>query len=171
MDVSGFCPANVVYGTAYVVLRGGFRVLVACYHELHPETTGGTRSVGLPAHLFANFCFRGFAGTLLLQLKDLIAFVTPKEQKAFLKGRSFFHHVWGSRGAWEPYTVGALLTVDFAKAYDSVQHAYMCAVVDYLGVDRVMVALLIYLFRAPFVFAVGRGVVREEKVYPCSGVR
>ena len=67
--------------------------------------------------------------------------------------------------------MGAFLTVDFAKAYDSVQHTYMVAVLDYLGVDQALIALLIQLFRAPFIFAVGRGVVREEKVYPRSGVR
>ena len=55
--------------------------------------------------------------------------------------------------------MGAFLTVDFAKAYDSVQHTYMVAALEYLGVDRALVALLIQLFRAPFIFAVGRGVV------------
>ena len=82
-----------------------------------------------------------------------------------------FDHIWGSTGAWDHYTVGAFLTVDFAKAYDSVQHTYMVAFLEYLGVDQALIALLIQLFRAPFIFAVGRGVVREEKVYPRSGVR
>ena len=118
-----------------------------------------------------NSVFKWFTGTLLLLLEDLISFVTPREQKAFLKGRSILDHIWGSRGAWDHYTVEAFLTVDFAKASDSVQHSYMVAVLEYLGVDQALITLLIQLFRAPFIFAVGRGVVREEKVYPRSGVR
>ena len=90
-----------------------------------------------------NSVFKWFTGTLLLFLEDLISFVTPKEQKAFLKGRSILDHIWGSGGAWDHYTVGAFLTVDFAKAYDSVQHAYMSAVLVSLGVDSALIALLI----------------------------
>ena len=115
--------------------------------------------------------FKWFTGTLLLLPEDMISSVTLREQKDFLKGRSILDHIWGSRGAWEHYTVGAFLTVDFAKAYDSVQHAYISAVLEYLGVDQALIALLIQLFRAPFIFAVGQGVVRGEKVYPWSGVR
>ena len=118
-----------------------------------------------------NSMFRWFTGTLLLLLEDFISFVTPKEQKAFIRGRSILDHISGSRGAWDHYTVGAFLTVDFAKAYDGVQRAYMCAILEYPDVDQALIALLIQLLRAPFVFAVGRGVFWEEKVYPRSGVR
>ena len=136
-----------------------------------PKRPGVPEVSALRPICLQNSVFKWFTSTLLLLLEDLISFVTPKEQKAFLRGRSILDHIWGSRGAWDHYTVGAFLTVDFAKAYDSVQHAYMRAVLEYLGVDQALIALLIRLFRAPFFFAVGRGVVREEKVYPHSGVR
>ena len=87
-----------------------------------------------------NSVFKWFTGNLLLLLEDLISFVTPRQQKAFLKGRSILDHIWGSRGAWDHYTVGAFLTADFAKAYDSVQHTYMSAVLEYLGVDQALIA-------------------------------
>ena len=136
-----------------------------------PKRPGIPEVAALRPICLQNSVFKWFTGTILLLLEDLFSFVTPKEQKAFLKGRSILDHMWGSRGAWDYYTVGAFLTVDFAKAYDSLQHTYMTAFLEYLGVGQALTALVIQLFRAPFIFAVGRGVVREDKVYPRSGVR
>ena len=44
-----------------------------------------------------NSVFKWFAGSALVLLEDLIVFVTPKEQTAFLRSRHIFDH-FGDRG-------------------------------------------------------------------------
>ena len=122
-----------------------------------PKRPGIPEVAALRPICLQNSVFKWFTGTILLLLEDLISFVTPKEQKAFLKGRSILDHIWGSRGAWDYYTVGAFLTVDFAKAYDSLQHTYMTAFLEYLGVGQALTALLIQLFRARSFLRWGEG--------------
>ena len=67
--------------------------------------------------------------------------------------------------------MGVFLTVDFAKGYGSLQHSYMEALLEFMEVSQSLCPLRIYLFSVPFLFAVGRSVLPEFKVYPKSGVR
>ena len=66
---------------------------------------------------------------------------------------------------------GLFLSIDFSKAFDSVHHNYFIAFFTHLGLPPQMIALIMNMLTSPFVFAVGKGVVREVQVTPESGVR
>ena len=66
---------------------------------------------------------------------------------------------------------GLFLSIDFSKAFDSVHHNYFIAFFTHLGLPPQMIALIMNMLTSPFVFGVGKGVVREVQVTPESGVR
>ena len=61
--------------------------------------------------------------------------------------------------------------MDFAKAYDSVQHTFASAVLRYLGVFGQYVVLLVALMCSPLVIEVCSEVQPDVVVQPGSGVR
>ena len=61
--------------------------------------------------------------------------------------------------------------IDFAKAYDSVHHNYMTTFFLDLALPVHAIAVLMFTFKAPFVFAVGRVVVKDAAVTPASGAK
>ena len=59
-----------------------------------------------------------------------------------------------------------MVSVDFSKAYDSVHHNYFVAFFLHIGLPIPLVSLLMSIFKAQFIFAVGR-----VKVTPGSGIK
>ena len=55
-----------------------------------PKRPGVPELLALRPICLQNSVFEWFTGTLLLLLEDLIAFVTPKEQKAFFQVAVYF---------------------------------------------------------------------------------
>ena len=66
---------------------------------------------------------------------------------------------------------GVFLSMDFSKAYDSVFHSYLDGFFRYIALPPAMTALLISMFKAPLVFAVGRGIVPEVPLHSGSGIK
>ena len=104
-------------------------------------------------------------------LQDLLLYATPREQKGFMKGRFIFEHIWEARAVWIAMEYGLFLSIDFSKAFDYVHHNYFIAFLTHLGLPPQMISLMMNMLTSPFVFGVGRGVVREVRVTPESGVR
>ena len=115
--------------------------------------------------------FKWLSASLNLMLEDVVAFVTPSEQKAFIKGRFIFHHIWNAHGAWQAMQEGIMIPMDFSKAYDCVHHNYMVAFFLHIALPIPLIALLMAMFKAPFLFGVARGVVKEVQVGPQSGIK
>ena len=136
-----------------------------------PKDHGSGSINALRALCLQNVLFKWVTATVYLMMEDLVAFVTPLEQKAFIKGRFIFDHIWNVRGAWEAMRQGLVISIDFAKAYDSIHHNYMAVFFLHLALPIPLIALLMFIFKAPFVFAVGRGVVKEVSVTPASGIK
>ena len=118
-----------------------------------------------------NVLLKWLSASLYLMLEDVVAFVTPSEQKAFIKGRFIFDHIWNARGALQAMQEGVMIPIDFSKAYDSIQHNYMVAFFLRIALPIPLIALLMALFKAPFLFGVARGVVKDVHVHPQSGVK
>ena len=118
-----------------------------------------------------NVLLKWLSASLYLMLQDVVAFVTPSEQKAFIQGRFIFDHIWNARGAWQAMQEGVMIPIDFSKAYDSIQHNYMVAFFLHIALPIPLIALLMALFKAPFLFGVARGVVKDVLVHPHSGVK
>ena len=135
-----------------------------------PKDQGSVSINALRPLCLQNVLFKWVTATVYLMLEDSVAFVTPPEQKAFIKGRFIFDHMWNVRGSWEAMRYGLVISIGFAKAYDSIHHNYMAAFFLNLALPIPLIALLMFIFKAPFVFAVGRGVVKEVSVTPASGI-
>ena len=88
-----------------------------------------------------------------------------------MKGRFIFEHIWEARAAWTAMDYGLFLSIDFSKAFDCVHHNYFVAFFTHLAPPPQMIALIMNMLTSPFVFGVGKGVVREVQVTPESGVR
>ena len=100
-----------------------------------------------------------------LIVEDIVAFVTPWAQEAFIKGRFISDHVWDARGAWEAMQQGVVVSIDFSKASTTiVHHNYFVAFFLHIGLPVSLISLLMTMFKAPFDFAVGRGVVKEVAI-------
>ena len=95
---------------------------------------------------------------LYSMLKDLIHFLTPSEQKGFMKNRFIFEHIWEARGAWDGMEEGVFVSIDFSKAFDSVHHNYIKAFFLYIGLPVPLIALILSMLTPPFIFGVGKGV-------------
>ena len=118
-----------------------------------------------------NVLFKWASATIYLMLEDVVAFVTPAAQKAFIKGHLVFDHVWDARGAWEAMPQGLMVSFNFSKAYDTVHYNHFVAFFLHVGLPILLIALLMTMFKAQFIFAVGRGMVNEVAVSPQSGVK
>ena len=71
---------------------------------------------------------------------------------------------------WNQPSDCILVPVDFAKAYDSVQHTFASAVLRYLGVPGQHVVLLIAFMCSPLIFEVCSEVQPEVVVRRGYGV-
>ena len=77
--------------------------------------------------------------------------------------------ILGSRAAREALEYDLFLSIDFAKAFDSVHHNYCVASFQHLGLLATMISLIMSMLTSPFIFGVRWGVVHT--VRPGSGVR
>ena len=106
-----------------------------------------------------NVIFKWASATILLMMDDIVAFATPLQQKAFINGRFIFDHICNVRGALGVVDQRILISMDFSKAYESVSHNYLVAFFMYIALPPPMVSLLMAMFKSPFIFQVGLGVV------------
>ena len=72
------------------------------------------------------------ATVVLGQMGDAIQQITLPEQKGFIRGRHMVDHLLRARMEWDRADDIILISVDFAKAYDSVLHEYAAAALPYL---------------------------------------
>ena len=136
-----------------------------------PKQKGSISVTQLRPLCLQSVLFKWVSMTLYLMLQDPLLYATPPEQKGFMKGRFIFEHIWEARAAWTAMDYGLFLSIDFSKAFDSVHHNYFIAFFTHLGLPPQMIALIMNMLTSPFVFGVGKGVVREVQVTPESGVR
>ena len=136
-----------------------------------PKEVGSISINALRPICLQNVLFKWVSASIYLMLEDIVAFVTPSAQKAFIKGRFIFDHIWDARGAWEAMRQGLVVSIDFSKAYDSVHHNYFVAFFLHIGLPVSLISLLMTMFKAQFIFAVGRGVVKDVAVSPQSGIK
>ncbi|KAL3679581.1 hypothetical protein R1sor_022537 [Riccia sorocarpa] len=83
---------------------------------------------------------------LARRLKRLVGFLTSPQQTGFIEGRSIFDNLLGSRLGAEWAEVSSqdalFLKLDFAKAYDRVQHTFMWETLAAMNIDPHFIMLL-----------------------------
>ena len=64
-----------------------------------PKDQGSVAINALRPLCLQNVLLKWVTARLYLMMVHLVAFVTPPEQKTFIKGRFIFDHIWNVRGA------------------------------------------------------------------------
>ena len=118
-----------------------------------------------------NSSIKWLTTVFLLQLSDVFQQVTPAAHKGFLPGRHMVEHTIAAVAFWNQSSVCILVAVDFAKAYDSIQHNFASAVLRYLGVRGQYVVVLVALMCSPLVIEVCSEVQPDVVVRPGSEVQ
>ena len=113
-----------------------------------------------------NVLFKWVSATVYLMLEDVVAIVTPSAQKAFIKGRFIFDHVWDARGAWVAMQQWLMASLDLSKACDRVHYNYFVAFSLHVGLPIPLISVLVTIFKAQFVFAVGTGGGQRSRRLP-----
>ena len=79
-------------------------------------------------------------------------------------------HVINAKGLWRSTDEGTFLSIDFAKAGDSVLHAFFEAGMQYLGLPEDMTSLLVHWLSGEVRFCVDNGVAPHVAVVPKLGI-
>ena len=111
----------------------------------------------------------------LVQIEDVMAQLVPPQQKAYLKGRCMEDHLFSVMADWETPPVRGMgevwVAVDYTKAYDSINHALVEALLMFIGMARFMIRVCLSVMKGGIHFLVGRQVVSEVVLHPKSGIR
>ena len=75
------------------------------------------------------------------------------------------------RGLWESTEEGTFLSVDFAKAYDNVSHAFFEAGMQYVGLPDDIIGLLVQSLFGEAQVCIDNGVAPDVSMTPQSGIR
>ena len=108
---------------------------------------------------------------MLLQIQDVLQAITPSSQKGFLRGRQMVEHAIEAVDFWGRHRRFVVVAIEFQKAYDSVQHSFVQAMLRYLMIGHEYIALLVQLLTAELLIEVCGEVVPTAVVRPRSGVR
>ena len=113
--------------------------------------------------------------TILVQIEDAVAQLIPPQQKAYVRGRRMEDHLVSVAAHWEtpvgPGAAEAWLAVDFQKAFDSVNHALVEALLQFVNLPNFMIRICLTIMRGEILFLVDRRLVREVSLKPRSGIR
>ena len=134
--------------------------------------SGMTRCIpnepGIPARpITLLYCkIKWLTGVLKLCLEILVGFIVPSEQKGFMKGRRMEDHLCSVHSLWMRGSVGAGLSIDFSKAFDSTSHCLMSVFLLETGVPPVWGHLCV----GPIRFLVGNQLT-DTVLTPQSGIK
>jgi ribonuclease HI len=113
--------------------------------------------------------------TILVQVEDAFAQLIPPQQKAYVRGRRMEDHLTSVAATWgQKMPMGmadAWLAIDYSKAYDSVNHGLMEALLCYIGMPSFMISVCLQVMCGDVFFLVGNLPVMEVPLKPLSGIR
>ena len=136
-----------------------------------PKVPGTPHPKELRPLVLQNTCLKWITSILSLQLSDIIAQITPAQQKGFIKGRFMYDHLYDAFGSWHDMHEGCFLFIDFAKAYDSVTHQFAATFFKLLSFPPDLVTLLLNLFKSPMALIINGGVCLTSLIWQTSGIR
>ena len=112
---------------------------------------------------------------ILVQVEDALALLVPQEQKAYVRGRRMEDHLVSVASTWgaelEEGWADAWIAIDYSKAYDSLNHSLVEAVLEFVGMPPFVIAICLEVMRGETMFLVGKSPVRETPLMPQSGIR
>ena len=123
-----------------------------------PKVAAVPHSKDLHPLVLQNTCLKWITSIISLQLEDIVAQITPPQQKGFIRGRYMYDHLYDAFGGWSDLKEGCFLFVDFSEAYDSVTHQFASSFFTALCLPPKLVSLLLNLFKSPMALIVNGGV-------------
>ena len=136
-----------------------------------PKVAGVPHSKDLRPLVLQNTCLKWITGIISLQLSDVVAQITPPQQKGFIRGRFMYDHLYDAFGGWSGLKEGCFLFVDFLKAYDSVTYQFASSFFTALCSPPELVSLLLNIFQSPMDLIVNGGVCLSSITWIKSGIR
>ena len=134
-----------------------------------PETVSDFRSITL-----LNYCLKILTKLLANRLQKLILKIVHRNQYGFLKGRSIqdclawaFEYIHQCQASKEKII---LLKLDFAKAFDTIEHDAMLTIMEHMGFDDRWLCWVKCIFSSGKSAALLNGVPGRQYLCKC-GVR
>ena len=81
-----------------------------------------------------NVILKWFSNVLFLMIEPFVDYLVPLSQKGSIRGRKIFDHISDTVVGWQHMDQGALLSVDFSKAYDTMQFNFYKGVFNLMGI-------------------------------------
>ena len=107
--------------------KGKICLISKCKDGAQPESLNDTRPITL-----LNTDYKIFSKALALHLGSYMTKITIPEQRAFIHGRDIRHNIILAESLLyrNPQPDGALLSLDWAKAYDRINYRYLLDVIN-----------------------------------------
>ena len=80
------------------------------------------------------------------------------------------HHIWGVRSEWESSATMAMLSVDYQNAFQSLSHAFIQSVLEYVCLPVAFVCLVMQSLQCDYRLCVGQSVVDSVVFRPTAGI-
>ena len=109
-------------------------------------------------------------GTVKLCLQDFLNVIVPMEQKGFMKGRNMDAHLHKVMQIQATNAKGAWVSIDFLKAYDTVGHQIIEALLSVAGLERHWIRMLIEFMEEELGFLIANK-VSDTWIRPKGGIR
>ena len=108
-----------------------------------------------------NVILKWFSNILFIMLEPCINYLVPLSQKGSIRGRKIFEHIWDTLGGWFHMEHGVFLSVDFSKAYDTIQFNFCAAVFQVMGIPQFLIQVILAPLRGPRKYIVNGQIVHE----------
>ena len=136
-----------------------------------PKISGVPQVEQLRPIAFQNVILKWFSNILFITLEPCIDYLVPLSQKGSIRGRRIFQHIWDTMGGWFHMEHGAFLSVDFCKAYDTIQFNFCVVVFQVMGIPQFLIQVILALSREPRKYIVHGQIVHEIVHVAQSGIR
>ena len=136
-----------------------------------PKVSGVPQVEQLRSIALQNVILKWFINILFIMLEPCIDYLVPLSQRGSIRGRKIFQHIWDMVGGWFHMEHVAFLSVDFSKAYDTIQFNFCIAVFQVMGIPQFLIQVVLSLLRGPCKYIVNGQIVHEIMHVPQSGMR
>ena len=136
-----------------------------------PKVTGVPQVEQLRPIALQNVILKWFSNILFIMSEPCIDYLVALSQKGSIRGRKIFDHIWDTMGGWFHMEHGVFLSVDFSKAYDTIQFNFCIAVFQVMSIPQFLIQVIVALLRGPRKYIVNGQIVHEIMHVPQSGIR
>ena len=136
-----------------------------------PKVTGVPQLEHLRPIALHNVIVKWFSNILFIMLEPCIDYLVPLSQKGSIRGRKIFEHICDTVGGWFHMEHGAFLSVDFSKAYGTIQFNFCIVVSQVKVIPQLLIHVILALLNGPRKYIFNGQIVHEVIHVQQSGIR